>query len=189
MPDVGIFPLLSQATTLDRSKEKLVPNARVLSPEKAKANIVALGKRLAVEAAQRRDPRASESEAVRGAAQFIRELMVDVEGIAAGGNIWEGLLARANVSAEEIASMRYISEVADLGQFRKQLEIPARHLGITTEELRRVRPGQFPTWLIHLAYTRAPPTREAYPGERFRRHASSLPCPLYGRVVCGQAHL
>ncbi|TDR46539.1 hypothetical protein DFR29_10371 [Tahibacter aquaticus] len=146
--------LLSQAAALDRSKEKLMPNARALPTAEVKANLFALGKRLAAEVVQRRDPRASESEAVDGAAQFIRELMGDVEGIADHGNVWEALLARANVSAQEAAGMRYISEVADLGHFRKQLEIPARHLGLTNDELRRVRPEQFPTWLIHLAYTK-----------------------------------
>lgn len=146
--------LLSQATTLDRSKEKLIPNARALSLPEVKANLAALERRLAAEAVQRRDPRASESEAVNGAAQFIQELMGDVKGIAAQENIWEALLARANVSAQEAAGMRYFGDVADLGQFRKQLEIPAQHLCLTNDEVRRVRPEQFPTWLIHLAYTK-----------------------------------
>lgn len=144
---------LSQSAVLDRSKDRLVPEDRLLSPHEAKANVVALGKRLTAEVVGRRDSRATESEAALSAAQFVRELMSDVNAVAAHGNQWEGLLAQADVSAQEAAGMRYISEVADLAQFRKQIAIPAEHLGVSAAQLRRVRPEQFPTWLIHRAYT------------------------------------
>ncbi|MCP5474949.1 MAG: hypothetical protein H7A19_08930 [Rhodanobacteraceae bacterium] len=143
---------LSQSVVLDRSKERLMPNVRLVSPHQAKANLASLEKRLTAEVVSRRDPRASESEAASSAAEFVRELTIDADAIAAHGNHWEGLLARAGVSAQDVAGMRYVSEAVDLAQFRKQVEIAAYHLGVSAEELCRVRPEQFPTWLIHRAY-------------------------------------
>lgn len=144
---------LSQSVVLDRSKDRLSLKFRLGSSHEAKANVAALEKRLTAEVVGRRDPRASEGEAALSAAQFVRELASDVEAVATHDNVWDGLLARAGVSAHEVAGMRYISEVADLAQFRKQIEVPAEHLGLSVAQLRRVRPEQFPTWLIHRAYT------------------------------------
>lgn len=142
---------LSQSVVLDRSKDRLETTVRLVPPHQARANIAVLEMRLTAEVVDRRDPRASEGEAALSAAQFVRELKSDVDAVTAHANPWQGLLARTGVSPQEVAGMRYISEVADLAQFRKQVEIPAKHLGVSAAQLRRVRPEQFPTWLIHRA--------------------------------------
>lgn len=143
---------LSQSVVLDRSTDRLPPNVRLVPPQQAKANLAVLERRLTAEVVSRRDPRASEGEAANAASQFIRELTSDVGAISGHGNPWEGLLTRTGVLPQEVAGMRYIREVADLAQFRKQVEIPAKHLGVSSAQLRRVSPERFPTWLIQRAY-------------------------------------
>ncbi|MCB1635214.1 MAG: hypothetical protein KDI51_11540 [Xanthomonadales bacterium] len=143
---------LSQSVALDRSRDLLGTEISVVPPHQAKANLAALEKRLTTELVSRRDPRASETEARETAFRFVRDLMSDVDAVAEHGSYWGKLFEGTGVSPHEVAEMRCYGEVADLVLFRKQLEIPAEHLGYTAAQLRCIRPEQFPTWLLHHAF-------------------------------------
>lgn len=145
---------ISQAQTLDRSRDKLDLNAKGNSLPQAQRKFEAMRGQLAAELVSRRQDRSSETEAIANADAFVDDLLQDAPSLVQHATPWDGILAMAGLTRQDAEGMRTVGELTDLAHFRRLLSISGRSIGISNEAYVKARQDQFPTWLIHRAYLR-----------------------------------
>lgn len=145
---------ISQAQTLDRSRDTLDLDAKGNPLPLAQEKFEAMRGRLAAELVSRRQDRSSEAEATANANAFVDDQLQGAPNLVQHANPWDGILAMAGLTRQDVEGMRTVGELTDLAHFRRLLRISARSIGISDEECVRARQDQFPTWIIHRAYLR-----------------------------------